>query len=215
MSNDGLEAPRRGRRPGQDKGPPATRAALLQAARRIFLAEGYEQSTVRAIAAEAGVDAALIAYFFGSKRGLFSAAMALEVDPATALRDLLPGPPDELAARILKRLLSVWDDPASGSPLRVLMVAAGTEERAAVMLREYLQREMLDPLAEHLAGTLDAREANARASRASLVLLGLIQARYVLAVEPLASAEPDEVQRLVVDLLQHALDDPPPGRRGR
>jgi AcrR family transcriptional regulator len=201
---------RRGRRPAPAGGPPATHAALLKSARRAFLAQGYDGATVRAIAAEAGVDAALIAYFFGSKRGLFSAAMALEVDPATTLRSLLPGPPDELGGRILRRLLGVWDDPASGSPLRVLMAAAATESRAAVMLREYLQAELLDPLATHLTG-LGARDGDLGARRAGVLLLGLIQARYVLRLEPLASADPEDVEELLAGLLQHALGDPADG----
>jgi len=118
----------------------------------------------------------------------------------------LPGRHDELAARILRRLLAVWDDPTSGSPLRVLVTAAGTEERAAVMLREYLQRELLDPLAAHLATSTEDGNADARAARAGVVLLGLIQARYVLALEPLSSAEPREIEALLGELLQHALD---------
>jgi len=199
----------RGRRPGRDKGPPATRDALLTAARRAFLADGYDGATVRAIAAEAGVDAALIAYFFGSKRGLFSAAMALEVDPATTLRSLLPGPHEELAARILRRLLAVWDDPSSGSPLRVLLVAASTEERAAIMLREYLQGELLEPLAAHLAASLGVSDADVRARRAGVLLLGLIHTRYVLELEPLASAAPKDIEELLGGVLQHALGDPP------
>lgn len=201
-------APRRGRRPGRDKRPPATRDALLVAARDAFLADGYDGATVRAIAAEAGVDAALISYFFGSKRGLFSAAMALEVDPATTLRSLLPGPHEELAVRILRRLLAVWDDPSSGSPLRVLLVAAGTEERAAIMLREYLQGELLDPLAAHLATSLGAGDADIRAQRAGVLLLGLIHTRYVLELEPLASAAAEDVEELLGAVLQHALGDP-------
>lgn len=208
MNEHSSSAPlRRGRRPGQDKGPPATRAALLSAARRAFLAKGYDRATVRSIAAEAGVDAALISYFFGSKRGLFGAAMALEVDPATTLRNLLPGPHEELGERILRRLLAVWDDPASGSPLRVLIAAASTEARAAIMLREYLQGELLDPLAAHLTASVGARDADARSRRAAVLLLGLIQARYVLGLEPLASADPEDVVNLLSGLLQHALGD--------
>ncbi len=210
MNDPHPAARRRGRRPAPAGAPPATQAALLKAARRAFLADGYNGATVRAIAAEAGVDAALIAYFFGSKRGLFSAAMALEVDPATTLRGLLPGPADELGGRILRRLLEVWDDPASGSPLRVLIAAAATETRAAVMLREYLQAELLDPLAAHLTG-LGARDGEVRSRRAGVVLLGLIQARYVLGLEPLASADPGHVEDLLAGLLQHALGDPEDG----
>jgi AcrR family transcriptional regulator len=182
----------------------------LKSARRAFLAAGYDGATVRAIAADAGVDAALIAYFFGSKRGLFSAAMALEVDPGTTLRSLLPGPLDELGRRILRGLLGVWDDPASGSPLRVLMATAATESRAAVMLREYLQAELFDPLAAHLTG-LGARDGDLRTQRAGVLLLGLIQARYILRLEPLASGDPEDIEHLLAGLLQHALADPPDG----
>ena len=79
----------RGRRPGR----PETRAEVLEVARRRFLADGYQAVTLRSVAAEAGVDAALISYYFGSKKGLFGAAMALSANPPEAVLEALAGDP--------------------------------------------------------------------------------------------------------------------------
>ncbi|HEX9373173.1 MAG TPA: helix-turn-helix domain-containing protein, partial [Roseiflexaceae bacterium] len=92
--------PRRGRRPGGAD----TRDALLTAARRRFLEDGYQAVSLRSIAAEAGVDVALIGYFFGSKQGLFGAALQLPMNPAEAIAEALPGDLDGLAERLLRKL---------------------------------------------------------------------------------------------------------------
>src|SRR6187551_854411 len=111
---------RRGRRPGR----PETRTQVLAVARRRFLAEGYQAVTLRSIATEVGVDVALVSYFFGSKRGLFGAALALTANPPDLLLAALPGDPASLPERVLARLLAAWDDPRQGGPLRVLVTAA-------------------------------------------------------------------------------------------
>src|SRR3712207_1267814 len=99
---------RRGRRPGR----PETRAQLLDIARRRFLEAGYQAVTLRSVAAEAGVDVALVSYFFGSKKGLFGAALALPANPPEVLVSALQGDPATLPERVLRVLLHVWDDHA-------------------------------------------------------------------------------------------------------
>jgi len=110
----------RGRRAGR----PQTRALILQVARRRFLAQGYRAVTMRAVAADAGVDAALISYFFGSKKGLFGAALALPANPPEVLVGALAGDPATLPERVLRALVHAWDDPEHGGPLRVMVSAA-------------------------------------------------------------------------------------------
>jgi len=166
--------------------------------------DGYAHVTLRAIADDAGVDPALINYFFGSKRDLLGAAMALAVNPAEALAGLLTEDVDDLGARILERLLSVWDNPASGDPLLVLVRSATTEERAADLLREFVEQELVAPISEHLTGGGAPVRAGAVASQ----LLGLIYARYVLRLEPLATAEPKTIVATLGPALELLLNPP-------
>src|ERR687890_2439282 len=100
-------APRRGRRPGA----PDTRATILDAARTAFAQKGFAGTTIRAVATAAGVDAALVHHYFGTKDDLFLAALELPVDPRVALAPAIAAGPDGAGERMLRVFLSVWDDP--------------------------------------------------------------------------------------------------------
>src|SRR5512140_313481 len=102
------DAPRRGRRPGA----PDTRAAILDAARSAFAEKGFGGTTIRGVAAEAGVDAALVHHYFGTKDDLFVAALELPVDPRQAIAPALVDGPDGAGERLLRVFLGVWGDPA-------------------------------------------------------------------------------------------------------
>src|SRR3954454_12015191 len=112
---------------GRPSGPSAGRADILAVAMRRFLAEGYDRVTMRSIADEAGVDVALISYHFGSKKGLFGAAMQLPANPPDVLAAALDGPLDTLPQRLVRTVLSTWDDPERGAALRTFAGAAITE----------------------------------------------------------------------------------------
>ena len=188
---------RRGRRTGR----PDTRAQVLDVARRRFLAEGYQAVTLRSIAQEAGVDAALISYFFGSKKGLFGAALTLSANPPEMLREALPGELATLPERVLRALIGAWDDPVHGEPLRVMVTAATQEPELARLLREVVEREMLDLIAERLGG-VDARK---RAGSFVTQLAGVIFARYIIELEPVASMPADELVRYLAPGLRSVL----------
>ncbi|WP_232382879.1 TetR/AcrR family transcriptional regulator [Actinomadura violacea] len=174
---------------GRRRGSPDTRAQILDIARTRFLADGYGKVTLRSIAAEADVDAALISYFFGSKKGLFGAVLGLLANPPDVLAAALPGDPATLPERVLAAMLATWDDPERGGPL-ILMVRAATQDAELTrLLRDVVGREMIDRIAEHVGGP-DARH---RAAACSAQLAGVIFGRYVLAVEPLASMTADEL----------------------
>lgn len=137
---------RRGRRPGES----GTRERILDVAQRRFIAEGYAAVTLRSIAAEAGVDAALVSYFFGSKSGLFVAAMALAANPVDILSAALPGDLETLPERLLTGLLRTWDDPARSATLRGVLTAAVTSPEIGRALSEAVSRELVARLADHL-----------------------------------------------------------------
>jgi AcrR family transcriptional regulator len=186
---------KRGRRPGNAQ----TRDAILEAARRSFARHGYDGTTMRGVARAAGVDAALPSYWFGSKDELFAAAIELPVSPAQALAGHLAASPDrhDLAEWILRRLLTIWDT-AGGGPLAALLRSSSSQEG---LLRAFIERELL-PLLRRAVVARDEADAELRATAIVSQLLGLILLRYVLAIEPLASAGHDEVVALVGPSLQ-------------
>jgi len=178
------------------------RAAILTAARAQFGAHGYDRATLRGIATAAGVDVALVSYYFGSKSDLFVAALSLPISPAQVLDALLEDDTDGLGARLLERLLTVWDEPASGAQLAdVLRSASGQHE----MLRDFLSQQIVP----RLAAAIDAPTSAAAELRATAVasqVLGLLLARYVLEVEPIASDPRAEVAALMGRAPRHERD---------
>ncbi|MCU1593883.1 MAG: TetR family transcriptional regulator [Frankiales bacterium] len=186
-----------GRRPG-DSG---TREAILTAAREGFSAAGYRGTSLRAIAREAGVDPALITHYFGSKDALFEAALALPLDPGALVPLLLAEGLDGLGDRIVRAFLAVWDGTPGQGPMLAMLRSAVTHEDSAERLRELLTRVLLRPLAEG-AGKGDAE---LRAALLASQVAGLAVARYVLKIEPLASATADQLAPLLGPTLQRYL----------
>lgn len=172
---------RTGRRPGRS----CTREAILAAARSSFAARGYDATTIRGVAGEAGVDPALVGHFFGAKDGLFAAAMDMPRPPAEALAEALEGEDAELGRRIVATFLSVWDG-AQGSPLMALLRSATGSEGATSMLREFAEREVVGRIAQRIGGP----QARLRASLVASHMLGLGLARHVIGIEPAASSTP-------------------------
>ncbi|EIV96336.1 TetR family transcriptional regulator [Frankia sp. QA3] len=200
-------SPRRGRRAGS----PDVRAQILAVARERFRREGYEAVTMRSLAADAGVDAALISYYFGSKRGLFAAVLELALNPADVLASLLEGELESLPQRAIRVLVAGWDRPEIGLPLLTAVRAAAADPELATLIRGGLQREMVDRLADRLSGA-DARH---RAGAFVGQLGGLVFTRYLLAVEPLASMTVDEIVRALGPALRTTLFGPVGGHARR
>ena len=187
--------------PGRRAGKPNTRELIVRCARARFNAHGYNGTTMRQVAADAGVDVALVHYFFGTKDGLFSAAMALSVSPADAVAEVLAEGTDELGARLLRTVLRIWDDPESGDPLLALVRSAATHEEAAVLLRQFIEREALG----RLARAVELPEPELRTSLVASQVIGLLFTRYVLRIGPLASAEPETLVAAIGPVLDHYL----------
>jgi AcrR family transcriptional regulator len=190
----------RGRRPGRS----TTRDDVLAAAREAFSELGFEKATIRDIAARAGVDPALVMQFFASKHGLFVAAMELPFDPAAVVAAVLDGPESDLGVRMVATFLRMWDDPDSGPRMVGLLRAAATQEAAAARLRELIEDQILGPVADRLAGA----DARLRVQLVGSQLVGLGFARYVLRLEPLASAPADELCRRIGPTVQRYVSGP-------
>jgi AcrR family transcriptional regulator len=188
---------RTGRRPGVS----GTREAILDAARRSFAEHGYQHATIRQVADLAGVDPALVHHYFGTKQELFVAAVRLPVNPVEKLAAVLADDPDQAGRRMVEVFLSIWDHAATQNPLLALVRSAVGDEHAAAMLREFITEELLGQIAQRL-GSPDAR---LRATLAGSQIIGLAMARYIIKVEPLASAPPAQVAAAVGPTLQRYL----------
>ncbi|MFF3419264.1 TetR family transcriptional regulator [Streptomyces sp. NPDC002698] len=191
----------RGRRPGS----PDTRAAILAVARRRFLEDGYHAVTLRSVAGEADVDLALISYYFGSKKGLFGAALALGANPAELLaRVVQEGELSTFPERVVRQVVAVWDDPVTGPPLLAMMKTAIDDDSLGSLVKEALEREIVD----RIAGLVPGRDARQRAAAFTTVVAGLIATRYLLRLEPVVSMTTDDLVRFMSPQLRQALRGP-------
>jgi AcrR family transcriptional regulator len=188
---------RTGRRPGVS----GTREAILDAARRSFAEHGYQHATIRQVADLAGVDPALVHHYFGTKQELFVAAVQLPVNPVEHLMAVLAEDPDQAGRRMAETFLSIWDHAADRSPLLALVRSAVGDEHAAAMLREFITEELLGQIAVRLGGP----DARLRATLIGSQIIGLAMARYIVKVEPLASAPPAQIVAAVGPTLQRYL----------
>jgi AcrR family transcriptional regulator len=181
---------------GRPKGNPPTRERIVEAARELFLCLGFRRTTVRAVAARAGVDSALISYHFGSKQGLFAEAMRVACSRTLDLAKVLDGPREGLADRLLRSVTDGWDatDPAENRQ-------ALQDEDVMRVLREYLENDVIGGLAEYLGGP----DATERATAAVTLIGGLIFTRYLSPLAPTATMTPDDVRRVLGPPLRAAL----------
>ena len=186
----------RGRRPGA----PDTRAEILAAARSLFASKGFASTTIRAIAAQAGVDPALVHHYYGSKDDLFVAALQLPVDPRQRLAPALALGPDGAGERLLRTFLEVWDDPET--QLAFLgMFRSLLEPPGERLLREGFVPVVLGPVGRELG--IDRPEL--RMPLVASQLIGLILTRYVFRLEPLASMGPDQLVATYAPTIQRYL----------
>ena len=186
-----------GRRPG-DSG---TREAIEGAARRQFAELGYDRTSLRQVAREAGVDPTLVSHFYGSKQQLFVTVVELPFRPAEVLPRLLEGDPGELGLRLARFILGVFESAQSRGQVIGIVRSATSEPEAARLVRDMLTREVLTPLAEGLG----VADAEFRAGLLGSQVVGMIMARYIVAIEPLASRDAAEVALAIAPNLQHYL----------
>lgn len=196
-ASDQAEPKRRGRRAGGED----TRTALLDAAREVFIARGYEGATVRSIAAKAGVDAAMVNHWFGSKENLFAqAVLKLPFDPTVLVARLLDGPPEETGERIARNFTTIWDA-TGGGPFAAIVRSVTSHDGVANVLREFF----LNNVFAQITGRLDVDRVELRASLCASQVIGMGMVRYVVKFEPLASADVDTVVAAVGPNLQRYL----------
>jgi len=188
--------PQQSSRPGRWRTGEQSRERILDAARRTFGERGYAGSTIRAIAAEAEVDPAMVHYFFTSKAQLFATAMEFPAIIPQRIGELLEPGIDGLGDRLVRLFVSIWDDGEFFDPLFALM--RSTESGAAAPFKEFVERELVGRIEK----VIPADDARLRAQLIGSQLIGLAVARYVVGLEPVASADPDTLVRLVGPTIQ-------------
>ena len=175
----------RGRRPGGSD----TKAAIEAAARRLFSELGYPRTTMRAIAADAGVDPRLITHFFGSKQQLFVAVVELPFDPETTFNALMSGGSEGAGRRFAEFVLGMHDNPQARSIFTGIIRAAASEEAAAAQIRELITTRMLAPLIRNVGG----EDPELRAEMLGSQVVGLTFARFIVGVPALQDPDRDRL----------------------
>lgn len=188
---------RTGRRPGKAD----TRAEILAAAREQFAARGYDGATIRGIAAAADVDPALVHHYFGTKRELFVAAVALPFHPGELVAAATTGDPDQAGQRLVRALLAVWGTERGQATMQSLLRSALTDDHVLRMLREFMLETVLTPI----VAALGPDQARLRAALLASQVTGLALIRYVVRLEPLASADPETIVVAIGPTLQRYL----------
>ncbi|HEV7209161.1 MAG TPA: TetR family transcriptional regulator [Mycobacteriales bacterium] len=190
--------------PGRRPGASGSREDILTAARAAFARDGFGGASVRSIARDAGVDQSLIHHFFGTKQQLLLAAVAFPIDPAVALPPLLAGDRGSLGERLAAFYLGVLEQPATRAPAIALLQAATTNAQAAGLLRAFIGEQVVG----RLVAALDMPDAALRATLVGAQLVGTAVVRYIIRVEPLASAAPQTVIAALAPTLQRYLTGP-------
>ncbi|WP_326807818.1 MULTISPECIES: TetR family transcriptional regulator [unclassified Streptomyces] len=200
---------RRGRpaRQSEAEGPGA-RERILASARGEFAERGYDKVSVRAIARGAGVDAALVHHYFGTKEQVFAAAIEAAFAPAVAVPDALDaaGSREELGERVVGVFFRIWEDPATRDPMLAIVRSAVNNEHAAAVFRRLLTRDLLS----RVAGRLESPDAELRVTLAAAQMVGAMLLRYVIRIEPVASEPVAELVARLAPVVQHHLTGPRP-----
>ena len=173
-----------------------SREAVLAAAKKRFASEGYEKTTLRAIARDAHVDPSMVLYLFGSKAELFRESLQLIFDPeglASAIAGA-PGDDPDIGTRMVRTYLSIWESPDSGPTMVAMLHSATSNSDAHEAFRGFMQNYVLSAVSGVLGGDEQAR---LRALLAASQLVGTAVLRYVMRIPPLATLPGDDLVALI------------------
>lgn len=169
-------------RPGRRPGRSGTRDAILAAARERFAKSGFDKTSIRAVAADAEVDPALVHHYFGTKQQLFAAVVELPVDPEIVLRQVDAVPLDRLGETIVAAVVGLWDSPAGAGAVALVrsLVASGDTSLA----RDFLLSVVLERVRQRIA--TDTDDGRLRVALAASQMAGLVISRKILALQPVS-----------------------------
>jgi len=197
----GADTSGRVHRTGRRSGDSGTREAILEAARARFAEHGYDGATIRGIAADAGVDPALVHHFYGTKERLFAEALRFPAIPSEILDQVAQAEADRLGETFVRTVLHVWESPETRDRSIALLRSAVTNEQAAAMLRSFVEGGIFGAIARVVGDD----DAEFRASLVASQIVGLGIARIVLRIDPIASADIDELAAAIGPTVQRYL----------
>lgn len=177
---------------------------MLAAAKQRFAQQGYEKTTLRAIAADANVDPAMVLYLFGSKADLFRESLRLIIDPTTLL-GALEGAPEDVGVRLVTTYLKIWESPETAASIRAMLVAATSNSDAHEAFRTFINDYVLTAVSAVLGG---GEQTRLRAMLAGSNLVGTAMVRYVMEIPPLATLSAEDVVRLIAPTVTRYLTAP-------
>lgn len=189
------------RRPGRPAGSSGTRDRILAKARELFARNGIRNTSIRAVAAAAGVDSALVHHYFGTKEQLFAAAVHIPIDPMEVIGQLRDVPVEELGYTLPSMLLPLWDSEMGAAFIAALRsILAGAEVN---LFRTFIQ----DVIAVEVGTRVDDPPGSGivRIQFVASQLVGVVMARYILELEPFASLPADQIARTIAPNLQRYL----------
>lgn len=170
-----------------------SRDAVLAAAKERFGRDGYEKTTLRAIAKDAHVDPSMVLYLFGSKADLFKESLRLIIDP-TLLATAMAGHDGTIGERLVAQYLQIWEAPETASTMAAILQSATSNPDANDAFRTFMRGYVLTAVSGVIGGDEQAR---LRAMLAATSLVGTALMRYVIKVPPLATLPADDVARLL------------------
>jgi AcrR family transcriptional regulator len=175
-----------------------TRTAIVTAARQLLASRGYEATTIRAVAAAAGIDPSMVMRYYGNKEGLFAAA----VDVDLRLPDASALPPEEVGNLLAHHVIARWEGDLSDEFITLLLRSAGTNSAAAEQFRSIFERQLLT-FVEELTGR--GPQARRRAAMVSSQVLGVAYCRYILALPAVVELDGETLANTLGPVLQHYL----------
>jgi len=176
----------------------ATRRAILDAARATFAARGYEQTTIRAVAAQAGIDPSMVMRYFGSKAGLFAAAATVDLP----VPDLTSVPVRRRGEALVRHVVQRWEGSLGDDSLVLLLRTAVTNDEVAAQLQNQMNQLVIEPVA-----ALGDPHASRRGALIGTQLLGLALCRYILRLEPLSSLPVETLVGSIAPTIQRYLTE--------
>jgi AcrR family transcriptional regulator len=179
----------------------ATRAAILEAARHRFAADGFQKATIRAIAADADIDPSMVMRYYGNKDGLFAAA----VDVDLGLADIADIEPGHLGETLMRHALTVWERSPTSEILLTLMRSSITDDRAIAKFQEIFARQVMPAV----LSVGDPDDAPRRAGLLATQVLGVAFTRYVLKLPPVVAMTADQLVAEIGPTIQHYLTSRP------
>ena len=195
------------KRPGRPPGPSDTRERILASARELFARNGIDRTSIRAIAAAAGVDPALIHHYYGTKTKLFAAAIHIPIDPMAVIGPLREVPVDRIGHTLPSILLPLWDsEMGKGFIATLRSILAGSD---VSLIRSFLQEVIVVEVGSRVDNPPGS--GRIRVQFVASQLVGVVMARYILELEPFCSLPVEQVAETIAPNLQRYLTGALPG----